>query len=417
MFKTSFFWSLLLAVLSIFLMTACTGQESVEQNDKITIYVKHTNKNQFMQKYGIDYELEHPEVKIVVLDHEYSGDQKPDLIFVGGFESYKQMVDEGLLAPLDSYLNRNRKELDFYLESMITTKGMEIFQTYTPETLYALPLSLYSGTLFYNKDLFDRYEIPYPSDFITWDEVIELAQRFPPKTVDGTPLYGLSTTALPVAFSYLAISAYFQELSLFDQTTWTMTVNTPEWRAIWEYFVPGMRAGHFQLGPDNPLPMEEHPFLLGQAAMIDHGILFIQKLVEQEQKGNVINWDVVTPPIQSRNHPKTSSYKIMESYGIASDSPNKDVVWDLLVFMIRRNPPVTEIAGRNLEHLYTLEYEYRPTVDRDISRLEFDIQQLASEQLMAVVKEEKTLDEALQQLEMIGQHILNAFRVEKEATE
>jgi len=390
-------------------------KQQVKSVDTITLYVEHGNRTMFMQQYGIDFELQNPGVKITVLDTEYSGIRQPDLIFIGSFEKYKQLVDEGRLTPLDSYINQDRNKLIFYLESLMTIRGFEMFQSYTKDALYALPLALYSGALFYNKDLFDQYNIPYPSDYITWDEVIELAQRFPTHTNEGKPLYGLSSTAMSGPITYIVEVAYMQGLPFFDSATWTISMNNPEWRTLWEAFLPGMKAGHFQLNqPVTPTNLDDHPFFLGQAAMLRDTILLIHHLEKRSQTGDAINWDMVTIPIISRNYPKSPYYMISEAYGIASDSPNKEAAWELLSFIIHHNPSVTKVADRSLEPLYTLEFDYRPTQDIDILRLQHDLQLLASKQLIAVIQGEKTLDEALQQLELEGQNMLNEFRMKKD---
>lgn len=41
--------------------------------------------------------------------------------------------------------------------------------------LYGLPLYNDRMALYYNKDIFDKFGVPYPKDGMTWDEVIELS--------------------------------------------------------------------------------------------------------------------------------------------------------------------------------------------------------------------------------------------------
>lgn len=51
----------------------------------------------------------------------------------------------------------------------------------------ALPVSLNSSVLFYNKDVFDTFATPYPKDNLTWDETIQLANRL--TRLDGSIQY------------------------------------------------------------------------------------------------------------------------------------------------------------------------------------------------------------------------------------
>src|SRR5690606_22701013 len=45
--------------------------------------------------------------------------------------------------------------------------------------LTALPYSRKLFALYYNKDVFDEHDTPYPRDGMTWDEVLDLAARLP----------------------------------------------------------------------------------------------------------------------------------------------------------------------------------------------------------------------------------------------
>ncbi|MDD5698788.1 MAG: extracellular solute-binding protein [Victivallaceae bacterium] len=42
---------------------------------------------------------------------------------------------------------------------------------------YSYPLNLYHTYLIYNKDIFDKYGVPYPPYDLTWDKYIEIAQK------------------------------------------------------------------------------------------------------------------------------------------------------------------------------------------------------------------------------------------------
>ncbi|MDF2723390.1 MAG: hypothetical protein K0Q59_3065 [Paenibacillus sp.] len=57
--------------------------------------------------------------------------------------------------------------------------------------LYGLPKFLSSVVLFYNKDLFDQFGVPYPKDGMTWDDAHNVAVRMT-RTVDGVRYRGMS---------------------------------------------------------------------------------------------------------------------------------------------------------------------------------------------------------------------------------
>lgn len=57
--------------------------------------------------------------------------------------------------------------------------------------LYGLPKYTNGVVLFYNKDIFDKFGIPYPKNGMTWDETIKLATQMT-RTVDGVSYRGMS---------------------------------------------------------------------------------------------------------------------------------------------------------------------------------------------------------------------------------
>lgn len=56
-------------------------------------------------------------------------------------------------------------------------------------SLYGLPISRNWGGTLYNKDLFDKFAVPYPGEAITWDEVVGYARRLT-RLEDGVQYIG-----------------------------------------------------------------------------------------------------------------------------------------------------------------------------------------------------------------------------------
>jgi len=50
---------------------------------------------------------------------------------------------------------------------------------------YAFPASVYANVMFYNKRIFDKYKVPYPSRDMTWDEFVEIGRKLTRKSPDG----------------------------------------------------------------------------------------------------------------------------------------------------------------------------------------------------------------------------------------
>jgi multiple sugar transport system substrate-binding protein len=81
------------------------------------------------------------------------------------------MVEEGLIIPVDDLLAKSKvlhiNKFDPYLLEAYTYKGK----------LYGIPQVYSTTALFYNKDLFDSFHIPYPDSSWTWDDLSKAASK------------------------------------------------------------------------------------------------------------------------------------------------------------------------------------------------------------------------------------------------
>jgi len=94
--------------------------------------------------------------------------------------------------------------------------------------LYGLPKYLNAVVMFYNKDLFDRFGVPYPKDGMTWDEVYDIAVRMT-RTVDGAKYRGM-------AFFYNNMFVENQLSLPFITADGKSNVNTPGFQKLFTTF-------------------------------------------------------------------------------------------------------------------------------------------------------------------------------------
>lgn len=87
--------------------------------------------------------------------------------------------------------------------------------------IYMLPISNSGFVMYYNKALFDRFGLDHPTDGMTWDEAIELADEFTRN--DGKQYAGLWYSPKHI------LRVNQKSLGFVDPDTNEPTVNTPEW--------------------------------------------------------------------------------------------------------------------------------------------------------------------------------------------
>ncbi|WP_422659535.1 ABC transporter substrate-binding protein [Paenibacillus sp. EC2-1] len=95
----------------------------------------------------------------------------PDIIYTSVGVSGLQEL--GMIEPIDDYMKIY--EMD---TSLIDPSVMSLLRSYDEKgSVIGVPTFADTFTLFYNKEIFDMFGVPYPTDHMTWDETIDLAKK------------------------------------------------------------------------------------------------------------------------------------------------------------------------------------------------------------------------------------------------
>lgn len=99
-----------------------------------------------------------------------AGGRPPDVTRISS-EWFPPIAAKGLLEPLDKYIERDNYDLDdFYPESI---EGWGVWNGQILE----IPTDIDIYAMYYNKDMFDKYKIPYPDETWDWDKYLEVAKK------------------------------------------------------------------------------------------------------------------------------------------------------------------------------------------------------------------------------------------------
>lgn len=186
------------------------------------------------------------------------------------------------------------------------------------ELLYFPYTRLVFGT-HYNKSLFDKFGVAYPTNNMTWDDMIQLSKRF--NTVDGAVQYqGLNT-------AHMNRMAAQMSLSFVDPKTSKAIVQNEGWRKFFElnklmFSNPGGNAlkfmgGRNQFLQEQTLAMYPDIFLLGNADL------------DNATKAG-LNWDVVTYPVVA-GKPGITVGGFADGFTIPKGSKHPDEAFQLLM--------------------------------------------------------------------------------------
>lgn len=135
-----------------------------------------------------EFEKRHPDIKVEIeitpwarmfdkLMISSAGGRPPDVTRISS-EWFPPIAAKGLLEPLEPYVKRDNYDLDdFYPEAI------EAWGKYNG-VLYEIPTDIDIYAMYYNKDMFDKYKLPYPDWDWDWDNLVEVGRKLT-RDLDG----------------------------------------------------------------------------------------------------------------------------------------------------------------------------------------------------------------------------------------
>ena len=206
-----------------------------------------------------------------------AGGDIADLLVVGSPLDF-QLSNDGALLPLDDLLSAEVKaDISEVLMKECTYSGSQ------NEDMVGKIMSvpLYTGTraIMYNKEIFDFFGVPYPTEEMTHAELLEMARKLT-GDMNGTKIYGYGTRAttseqyLNFAWNYGAI--------LVDPATWKAGTDSDAWRKGIEDYLKFYTEG---VTPEGSVAMDGatlfNMFANGEIAMFCGAVDYAQTLVNE----------------------------------------------------------------------------------------------------------------------------------------
>lgn len=152
----------------------------------------------FMRTFGNPIKEKYPHItpKFAQNQGSNTGTSLPELITIGA-QIDVVFVSTGLMSrftdvELQEDITPILTKFNFD-DSHIAAPIMETGRIIADGGLYGLPVYTVPATMYYNKDIFDRFGVKYPSDGLTWDETYDLAVQLS-RTDDQVTYYGLRTS-------------------------------------------------------------------------------------------------------------------------------------------------------------------------------------------------------------------------------
>jgi multiple sugar transport system substrate-binding protein len=430
----------LMVILLILSIVGCEGGGLSNKKAATILKVLYYDEATFYSQYGSLFMGQYPKMDVEVIStagirpqdmDKFIEEQAPDVLMLNS-NQYEKYADDGMLYDLNSLIRKDKFNLEGIAPTVIDT-----IKAMSGGRLYGLSPFFSSQAIYYNINLFDRIGVTYPKDQMSWEEVLQLAQRFP--TTDGdSKLYGLMLNRYDVNPYNAALQiGYAKGLSYYDAEKMEMTIHTSAWSKVFQLTIDALKTGTifqnsgengFTPGMSNEEVIKQDPFFSGKTAMIISTNDFMSEL---KRAGTYLGeqmpeWDVVTVPIDLSNPDTGNAISIEDISTIRAQSPNVQAAWAFVSYingdefarvaskasnngsMPTRTAYLKDDKDHHLEAFYALK-PYPNTMqgsDKVPQGFYQSFETIARQEIAAVYEGRKTIDEALVILQQKGQALL-----------
>lgn len=456
--KSRMLHKVLMLVMCCLLVAGCTTSKSKTEekaNMKSSIKVMYFDQGYFFQQYGDLFTVNYPNIEIQVVSTQslYNGGgftdyskamqelidkEQPDVLMLNT-DTYEKYAADGKVQELDSLIERDKYPIDNIYPALI-----ELLKEKGAGKLYGLSPSFSNNAVFYNADLFKKYGVEIPHDGMTWQDIFDLAKRFPTEGDQDSRIYGYATQYTMSLSNMVRNIANTQGLQDINPDTMKVTVNTESWKKVYQLALDAMESKIIY----NPTPNEgavmmedyfkQQLFIMGRAAITTSGAYMLQSIQQAKEAMpdyKPFELGIVTGPVDPAEPEATRDIYFNEIFAINAKSPNVDAAWEFLKFvngedyakvksktlnngLLSRMGYSTEFNGISLDVFYKLkpklDQKYYTRAEKIPQNFQAQYDQIVEREIGLVQDKKKSLDDALKTIEEEGQVLLDKTVKEKE---
>lgn len=401
--------------LAALVLASCSKNEPEPDQLSGVLKIAVMGKFSYYESVGKILPLHFPNVAFEILDvatgtPEQVADEidalKPDIVAFLSPDFYIPMLERGSLLELDARIKQDA----FDLEQM-HAPIVQFLKDIGGGRVFGLAPVFTSNALFYNIELFDRYGVPYPTDGMSWEELYQLAARFPIGDTD-TSVFGFQYKG--TISDQLSLLARAEHLSYYDASLEHLQFNTEPWRQLFQSVLDWNKKGIVDTSTADS-------FIGGRAAMTLGDTSYLSTLRE---KGSGMKWSLVTVPSYSQDRGINHAISLNIIYSIHAQAASPDLAWQILKFINSDDMAKLQFQSLSAKTAYSKERDgvslepfYRLNIDtfgtyeymrrREIhSKIASKLNQLINQKADAALKGTLSPSEALEQIQTEGQLLL-----------
>ncbi|MEK0313567.1 ABC transporter substrate-binding protein [Cohnella sp. 56] len=356
------------------------------------------------------------------LDHE-----KPDLMIVDSAQ-YRLLRSADKLQNMDGWAASSKTKL-----TELVTPGVLEYLRGESGSLYALGPSFHANALYYNKDILDQLGVPYPSESIGWEQLLELAGRVMQDPRRDKDTAGLFIPQLRSPFDLLRQVAGTEGLAYANLQSGTVTFDSPGWERLFKLVVSAYERGVFTMesaGMDNG-----NLFQQGHAAFtIDYDSLY-PNLRETAKFG----WGMTAPPARSGEPGRAGEIQMFNLFAIPAGAGHAEQAWEAISYFMservgRARAGLLNADGLPVQRDYpalkqdsALKIFYEPLPTNSLDKLGYGINQgpgdfdasfaeLVNGHIRSVLADKETSDAAFKAIQPEAERLMQKALAEQKAT-
>ncbi|ULL16710.1 extracellular solute-binding protein [Paenibacillus sp. H1-7] len=344
--------TVLFLLICFFIMTlaGCSSKEpssetSLDSKEPINLKVYGYSANMTdseFQKYFVEpIKKKYPNISLELITRNGDNNTPEQLIAAGNFPDlllvsniYIGMFNRlGMTMDISELAKKNKLDLNRF-----DAGAMEAIQQFgSKDQLFALPLSANYGITLYNKDIFDKFGVPYPKDLMTWNEMLDTGRKLT-RLEQGVQYIGIDPGPVDQMKEQYALPYVNDKQDM-------PVLNSPGYQKLFAllksfYEVPGF------IGPNNVYTYGSNAFFKNRnvALLPSWGNGVVGMLEDATQQGQNLNWDIVTQPVYSE-FPNIGRPANMPVLMVSPKTAHKDAVFQVINTLV--GDEVQTLLNRN----------------------------------------------------------------------
>jgi multiple sugar transport system substrate-binding protein len=271
--------------------------------------------------------------------------ESADVLWVVHY-SVVQLSQQGKLLDLSSLIEQDEAfQLSAFYPGTVDALSLD-GQT------WAIPYGVDMGVMYYNQDLFDQYDVPYPQIGWTWDDFLEraVAIRDPDAFVFG---YGPQPGAMDaVSFIYQHGGRIFDDLENPTRTTFDdpLTIEALEWyaRLVHEYdAAPSLNQSSRAYGGGS--------YAIFQGILAGKVGMWMGPLSSRGGLSWPVKWKMAWGMVPLPSEAQSATDAVVQGYAISSSTAHHDACWEWIAWLSEQVPYRFMPARRSLAESSTYE--------------------------------------------------------------